>query len=292
MEPMVSSSDANTPQPRRSRRSRRSGRPPGGLSPRDLHYLAQLPTAPGIRIRTRRDGFGAQYLAQMGALAWAVKNNRFYYFNGFSYLDHGEDPVAMSQFTGLKRWGKPSPLCELAKVRFVPDILKARQPSLFFTQQVLAILREMYNSTPKPSSCRHQIAIHIRRGDVNKQFCSRWLSDRIYVDLIETLRAFLPEASIGIYSQGDPSEFQNLRRRGASLELNRNLRETFHELVSAPMLIPAPSCLSYSAAILSEGTVLHLANEQNQPLSHWLHSQALARPLEQIRNRILMRERG
>jgi len=280
MEPMVSSSDANSPQPRRSRRSRRSGRPPGGLSPRDLHYLAQLPTAPGIRIRTRRDGFGAQYLAQMGALAWAVKNNRFYYFNGFSYLDHGEDPVTMSQFTGLTHWGKRLPPSKLAKVRFVTEILNAEKPSRFFNQKVLAILRKMYYSTPKPSASSHQIAIHIRRGDVNKQFCSRWLSDRIYVDLIETLRAFFPEASIGIYSQGDPSEFQNLSRRGASLELNRNLRETFHEMVTTPMLIPAPSCLSYSAAILSEGTVLHLANRQTRPLEHWIHSRALtkARP--------------
>lgn len=272
---------------RRRRKPRRRSRPPGGLSARDLHYLSQLHQAPGIRIRTRCDGFGAQYLAQMGALAWAVKHNRYYYFNGFSHLDHNENAEEMSTFTGLRRWGKRIRPSELAKVRYLPQVLGAKDPSFYFSQEAITIIRRMYNSSPKPGRCVHQIAIHIRRGDVSKKMRARWLSNKIYIELIQTLQAFFPKASIGIYSQGKPTDFEVFTKLGVTLELNRDLKQTFHELVTAPLLIPAPSCLSYAAAILAEGTVLHLANLQNRPLNHWLHSTALTWPRSTLLSKLL-----
>jgi hypothetical protein len=266
--------------PRRRRRGRR--RSPGGMSPRDLRQLARLPRAPGIRIRTRCDGFGAQYLAQISALAWALQEKRYFYYEPFSKLDHGEDAASMSEFTGLRSWGTPADFKKLSHVRFVPEVLKAPNPSLYFNAQLLRIIREMYYSAPKPSACKHAIAIHIRRGDINKGMKSRWLPEKVYIQLVRMLRQFFPGKSIGIYSQGAPSEFSALTTEGATLELSRDLRETFHELATAPVLIPAPSCLSYSAAILSEGTIIHLANDQNKPLDHWLHSRALSMKRSQL----------
>jgi len=276
---MTSSSPELTGRPRSAalRRARGRRRSAGGLTPRDLRYLSSLPTAPGVRIRTRRDGFGAQYLAQMGALAWAIKNHRHFYFEPFSYLDHDEDPIAMASFTGLKSWGEPVPFRQLAHVRFIPEVLGAPRPSLFFCGKTRSILRQMYWSTPKPAQCRHDIAIHIRRGDVDTKMKTRWLSDDIYLGLIKILRSFFPELTIGLYSQGNPAAFEAFSRLGASLELNRDLRQTFHELATAPLLVPAPSCLSYAAALLSEGNVLHLANRQTRPLEHWIHSKALTK---------------
>lgn len=229
----------------------------------------------GIRIRTRRDGFGAQYLAQMSALAWASKYNRYYYFEPLTYVDHGEDASLLNSFTGLRSWGAPIRYNKIARIRFVPEVLSAPRPSSYFDNKTLSILREMYWSTPKPERCRHDIAIHMRRGDVDKNMKERWISNQLYANLVKTLRGFFPDKSIGIYSQGDPQDFQALTRHGARLELNRDLRETFHELATAPLLIPAPSCLSYAAALISTGTVLHLSNPQNRPLDHWIQTRAL-----------------
>lgn len=275
----MNSGDANITgqvSPESPQRGRGRRRAPGGLSPRDLRYLRTLHKSRGIRIRTRCDGFGAQYIAQMSALAWAVRNKRYYYFEPFATLDHGENAEAMSLFTGLRSWGKPVRYRGLAHVRYVPEVLESSEPSQYFNHEVISLLRQMYGSSPKPPPCRHQIAIHIRRGDVSEHMSARWLSSSVYLSLVKTLRGFFPGASIGLYSQGEAADFADFVRLGVSLELNRDLRETFHELVTAPMLLPAPSCLSYSAALLSEGVVLHLANQQNKPLSHWLHSRALS----------------
>ena len=250
-------------------------RPPGGLTPRDLRYLRQLPKARGIRIRTRRDGFGAQYIAQRRALAWAITNKRYFFYEPFSHLDHGEDATRMSDFTGLRSWGKPVNYNRLAHVRYVPEVLAANDPSVHFSAEVLEIVRGMYHSTPKPAACQHNIAIHIRRGDVNKEMASRWLSMGTYKRLITTLQGFFPGHSIGIYSQGSPEDFRSLQAPGVRLELNQDLEQTFHDLVTAPLLIPAPSCLSYAAALLSEGHILHISNPQNRPLKHWLQIRAL-----------------
>jgi hypothetical protein len=285
----MTSRDLETPdQPRGTAQPRVRGRKraPGGLTPRDLRYLRNLDQARGIRIRTRCDGFGAQYMAQMSALAWAVHNNRYFYFEPFAVLDHGEDAETMSQFTGLRSWGRRVRYKRLAHVRFVPEILESAEPSRYFNSNVLSILREMYRSSPKPAPCSHQIAIHIRRGDVGEHLSSRWLSSDVYLSLVQSLQRFFPGASIGLYSQGQTSDFRDFARLGVSLELNRDLRETFHELVTAPMLFPAPSCLSYAAAVLSEGVVVHLANQQNRPLSHWLHSRALSQPPTTLRQQL------
>lgn len=273
-------SEHSEERPQARRRARK--RPPGGMSPRDLRYLNKLPKAKGIRIRSRRDGFGAQYMAQMSALAWAIQNNRYFYFEPFSHLDHGEDATTMSQFTGLRPWGEPVKYKRIAHVRFVPEVLSSPNPSTYFTPETLAVIRDMYHSSPKPASCPHDIAIHIRRGDINQEMRSRWLSMGTYKRLIKTLQGFFPDHSIGIYSQGDPADFQQLRALGARLELNQDLRRTFHELATSPLLIPAPSCLSYAAALLSERQILHLSNPQNRPLDHWIQTRALgmkARPL-------------
>jgi hypothetical protein len=280
-----------TAQRRERSRARKRGqrRSPGGLSPRDLQQLEQLPQAEGIRIRTRRDGFGAQYLAQISALCWAIENNRYFFYQRFSYLDHGEDAAKMSNFTGLRSWGEPVHRSKLAHVRFVPSILKAAQPSQHISQRALEVIRDMYHSSPKPSACKHTIAIHMRRGDISKQMKSRWMSEKVYIQLIKTLRTFFPGHTIGIYSQGSAEDFSRLTQQGAFLELNRDLRETFHELATAPLLFPAPSCLSYAAAIVSEGTVVHIANQQHQPLEHWIHSAALSKKrsilLQELKNR-------
>lgn len=264
----------------RRRRGRR--RPPGGMSQRDLRQLARLPRAPGIRIRTRCDGFGAQYLAQISALAWALKENKYFYYEPFAQLDHGEDAASMSEFTGLHSWGAPAEFKKLSHVRFVPEVLKTLNPSELLDSKLLAVVREMYYSTPKPNPCKHQIAIHIRRGDINKGMRSRWLSGKIYIQLVHTLRSFFPDYSIGIYSQGETSDFSRLLESGTTLELNRDLKETFHELATAPILVPGPSCLSYCAGIISEGTVIHIANDQNRPLEHWLHTKALSMKRSQL----------
>jgi len=252
-------------------------RPPGGFQQWELNVLKRLPTAPGIRIRTRRDGFGAQYLAQMSALAWATKYDRYYYFEPFTYVDHGEDASLLNSFTGLRPWGEPVEHHKIERIRFVPEVLSSPRPSSYFNSKTLSILRDMYWSTPKPDKCRHHIAIHIRRGDVDKSSGGRWVSNKLYINLVKIMKGFFPGKSIGIYSQGDPADFRKLTKLGACLELNRDLRQTFHELATAPLLVPAPSCLSYAAALLSEGNVLHLANRQTRPLEHWIHSKALTK---------------
>ena len=83
------------------------------------------------------------------------------------------------------------------------------------------------------------IAVHIRRGDVNStRYRSRWTSNREYIDLLHTFDK--TNSVIHIYS-GVETDFKDIKDAFPTEEfifhLNEEITKTFHGLVIADMLI-------------------------------------------------------
>jgi hypothetical protein len=141
-------------------------------------------------------------------------------------------------------------------------------PNRFFTKEVLGEIRSMYYSTPKPHKCKYDVAIHIRLGDLLKpdheykrEAARVYAKKRIippgrYKKLISLIKQKKPESTICIYSQGSLEDFKELQQENVYFSLDTDLMTTFHELVTAPRLVVAPSSLSRVAGIISEGKVL------------------------------------
>lgn len=147
----------------------------------------------------------------------------------------------------------------------------------YYSDAVRALLREKYESTPKPAvpgvchfdpdgvsgaAIPRYVAVHIRRGDVGKEtYPSRFTSNEAHAPLIAELLRRHPGMPVIIFSQGEPDDFHDLANDSPEVSgrvrlcLEADVRTTFHALVSAHALLVAKSSYSYSAAILTRGVV-------------------------------------
>lgn len=123
--------------------------------------------------------------------------------------------------------------------------------------------RIRYHSSEKPelglSSKEHNIAVHLRRGDVSaNNNSSRYTPLKAVFPAIKKLLNEYPDSRIRIFSEGQPNDFAifNALPR-TTLHLNTDPFETFHHLVMADRLLMAKSSFSFLAALLSRGICHH-----------------------------------
>jgi hypothetical protein len=76
-------------------------------------------------------------------------------------------------------------------------------------------------------------------------------------------------AHINLFSEGTPDQFQAYSAAGCALHLSSDPFATFHNMVTADLLVSAPSAFSHLAALYSEGVVLN-PNDQWDLGERWL----------------------
>jgi hypothetical protein len=82
------------------------------------------------------------------------------------------------------------------------------------------------------------------------------------------LKKEYPTYTITLHSQGNLADFSDLMGENITCKLNEDIRQTFHSFVTAKVFVMAKSSLSYSAAILNEGTVYY-QEFWHKPLDGW-----------------------
>jgi len=147
---------------------------------------------------------------------------------------------------------------------------------MYYTDEVLKLLRTAYYSTEKPTCEPIDIAIHIRRGDVKKENGLRYTENSLYRELIQGLKCKYPSDRITIVSEGAYEDFKELELDESCYKLNQPVWEAFHSLVTAKVLVTARSSFSYAAAILNEQTIYYM-EFWHAPLRHWLPAKSLLR---------------
>ena len=172
----------------------------------------------------------------------------------------------MSNFIGIPILPNHNDIKIDIKEKFSNLVHNSNRPSRFYTKEAIDILKKYYYSTPKPDICNIDIAIHIRRGDVGKG--NRFTPNSYYNKIIKFLNSKYPEYKITIFSEGKLKNFSNISGNNINFKLNTDIRETFHSLVSAKVLVTAKSSFSYSAAILNSNEIYYI-NFWHKPLDHW-----------------------
>ena len=114
------------------------------------------------------------------------------------------------------------------------------------------------------------IAVHIRRGDVNeKQYPDRYLPTTYFKTIIDKLLIQYPCANVCIFTELTPTNkeefniFTNIK-----IISGGDVLTTFEHLSKADILITSKSSFSYVAALYNENTVLYTKFWHN-PLPHW-----------------------
>jgi len=225
-------------------------------------------TKKNYTITGKKDGFGAQYQAIMSGIANCKFKNYNYIHTPFKIIGHCGDIKSLNNFIGI-----PNLLCrnnikiDITKP-YSPEVHWSLCPSKYYTNDTIALLRNYYYTTSKPVIEKVDIAIHIRRGDVNNEKSKRYTSNSYYNKIIKFLNNKYPKYNIVIFSEGSIENFNELNGKNISFKLNKSIEETFHSLVSAKILVTAKSSFSYSAAILNSNEIYYI-NFWHKPLKNW-----------------------
>jgi hypothetical protein len=226
-------------------------------------------------ITGKTDGFGAQYQAILSGIAYCHHNNLIYVHTPFTKMEHSIDIRKANEFIGinnnrlLANGQMPSHCCKIYGNACANDVYICSNPSIYYTPDVLRMIRDDYLHAPKPSIGEIDIAIHIRRGDVKNGM--RYTDNHFYKKVVHQLRKVYPTYTITILSEGKYDDFKDLGIDKEHVKLNTDVFETFHSLVCAKVLIQACSSFSYCAGILNENTVYHMNTFWRSKLDHWLN---------------------
>jgi len=249
-------------------------------------------------ISGKTDGFGCQFNAKLSGLAFCLNSGGWscryrYVHTPFSTVSHGwtepESVDKLNNFIGIpdNRIGKKIHV----RKRFEGKVFN--DPNSFYSLDVLNKIRSYYWSTPKPPSSQHEIAVHIRRGDVQIDRGGdrkrRYLPNYWYNKVIpEVAMKYPSDYRIAIHSEGKMSEFESILDGWHKDLVDRvtfklaedwvadqenDLMKTYHELVTSKVLVMSKSGLSYTAGILNPNDVFFVksgARGQRVPLNHWI----------------------
>jgi len=252
----------------------------------------------------------------MSALAYCAVENITYVHQRWGLVDHPPSGLSraqwgrvMEEFHGLVRNEchydkRMKDHIQVLGPRACPALADPEKMGYYFNPQVLTMLRHKYSrpSTPMKNNTesflatknQFRVAVHIRRGDIlqRNDFGLRFTANNETIAMMkvaeeDALRA-KPRLNRGdfafhIYSEGSPDDFDDiavgLGRNRVHLHVGEkeDLRENFHDMVTADILLMAKSGLSYAAAILSTGKIYY-QDLWYPPLPHWhrYHNQVVA----------------
>jgi hypothetical protein len=121
------------------------------------------------------------------------------------------------------------------------------------------------------------IAVHIRRENIDDLKVGgaggRISPDSYFINIMNKIREKYKNSNkpllFHIYSQGNECDFNCYVNDDVTFHINKDLFNTFTELVYADILVMSASSLSYSAALLSDGEIYYKAF-WHKPYKNWI----------------------
>lgn len=249
-----------------------------------------------LTIRGKTDGFGCQWNAKLSGMAVCYNSGGKlrYVHTPFTSVSHGwRDELeieSINKFVGVpdNRRGKKLHVVQ----RFNPKVFE--DPNRYYTNYVLGKIRSHYWSSEKPETFDREIAVHIRRGDVQPHRGGdrkhRHMKNDWYNKVLPRIVNKYPsDYRMAIYSEGPFEEFASILDDWPQDLVNRtvfrladptksfqefDMLTTYHHFVTAKVFIMSKSGFSYTAGILNEGSEIYFkpsrAVGQKFPLNNWI----------------------
>lgn len=242
------------------------------------------------------DGMGAQYQRVIGLIALAEFYGCVYVHTPIKQMEHVYDASIIEQFLQINSYYNKEDIkfdkiynvkndgIELAILNFknesnttnillnISNPLALLDANTTMYDKVMPTLRKIKQSRELVYFKQDvmNVAVHIRRGDVNeKQHPDRYLSTQYFKTIIDKLLVQYPDASVCIFTELTAENnvefniFDNIKIISAG-----DVLTTFEHLVKADILITSKSSFSYVAALYNENTVLY-TNFWHKPLCTW-----------------------
>lgn len=276
----------------------------------------------GVTARGKADGAGAQALAVVSAMVLARFAGCRYVHSPFASMAHapGEPADWAQRWERFLNFGDGEARAP-GDATFVPIAAALADPAACGGQSVVIAgrlfalperkvaavreglrgeLRAKYRRSPKAGIPSHRAAsgltaaVHLRRGDVNNtRHARRHVGDAAMLRAIARLQtAVTPlgqKLTINLYSEGSAEDFGAFAALGCRLHISADPFESFHNMVTADILMIAPSSFSRLAGLLSGGVVLD-HRTHSAGLSNWLRRRRNGDiPVRRIRRALIAR---
>ena len=229
----------------------------------------------------RADGFGAQFQTIIYSVIYAEFHNMEYLYNPFKSIEHNynNDP----NFIEKKEWlinfinnfeiyKEDAAKLEWATVIHFFEQNLDKCVTSYALKKIKNIFRLNKNVNNYFNKEYLNIVIHIRRPNPNdNRIDGTNTDDTLFLNIIDKLRITYASANplFHIQSQGNPEKFSAFKSSDIILHLNESVEDAFTSMVLADVLVTSRSSFSYTAAILSEGTVYYIPF-WHPPLPGWI----------------------
>jgi hypothetical protein len=220
-----------------------------------------------LTIKGRTDGFGAQYQAIMSGIAFCESEGFTYFHTPLNIKEHNVNKENLDEFIGIKNSSKKIPI-NMIRTQQCNEVHDNSRPSIYYTENVIKKIRDCYYSSSKPEVKCLDVALHIRRGDVNGSSPERFTAFDTILKYLPLLKKKYPSYKITVVSEGLIEDFKPLEPYCDDFFLNGEIRTAFHTLVKAKVLVMAKSSFSYTAAILNEN-IVYYESFWHSSLDHW-----------------------
>jgi hypothetical protein len=237
----------------------------------------------------REDGYGSQFQTIVYSVIYAELNDRDFFYSPFLQMEHNYDgdvdflkkKEELINFIGnfeLKDSETiSSPRTPGEYIEFFEHNIEAAVNSLSL-KKIKGVFRENKNRGDYFNNESLNIVIHIRRKNVqDNRSEGTTVPDRIYLNMIRLLRDLYCSENprFHLLSQGDVNDFLKVFCSGdITLHINETIEKTFISMVLADVLVTAPSSMSYTAGILSEGIIYYMPF-WHPPLPNWIRIEQL-----------------
>ena len=249
--------------------------------------IEQINHPPFVNVVTnptkKNDGFGENFKLLIYSVMFAEMNGCKFLYTPFKKMEHNYDmdPDFLAKKEHLINFignfeHAPDAFDEKNKKPYVLDtfeLLRFYQTNIQRCAESISLelIKDLFraNKTDPFYKSYTNVAIHIRR--MNKEDYNRTnnpnavlngmdVPDDLYLTSIGQVEQITRDrpVRIHIFSQGKPEDFEIYRKNNVVLHLNEDLESTFTQMVYADILLMAPSALSYSAGLLSRGSVYYI----------------------------------
>lgn len=218
----------------------------------------------------RTDGFGAQFQTIIYAIIYAEQEGKTFIYTPFQQMEHNYDNDA--QFLQKKEWlvnlkdsfplnSNPhlQTISTIDFIRYFEQHLDVCAKS-HALKNIKAIFRQNKDRSKYFGEGYH-IAVHVRKHNLHdNRIDGTNTPDSVYLTTIERLRQKYTSHRpfFHLYSQGKEEDFKIYTGSDFVWHLNESVEDTFIGLVLADALVTSRSSFSYTAALLSEGSVYYM----------------------------------
>lgn len=231
----------------------------------------------------RKDGFGARYQNLIWDIIYCELKDLKYFYTPFHRFAHnyGGEPwdkdwvKKLEDFINVKdNYPKETEEKNSKKLTTgeVYPFIESNIKKLRESKELKKIKFLFFENKEKIFTRGFNIAVHIRRP--NSQDCriqGANTPDEYYITLINKLRQLYKDKNplFHIYSQGNVKKFKVYESKDTILHIDEEITKTFFSLASADVLCTSASSFSYTAAMISNGTIFY-HKFWHRPLPDWI----------------------